>query len=79
MGFIVRQPDCRTADLQVETTRESSRTGGPATEVDERSKVGDGGGGEVEIAGIESQTAKCPKSRPSWPPEQKFQFYDLSF
>ena len=58
MEFIVRQPDCRTAYLQVETTRESPITGGPATKVDGRTKVGFGGGGEIEIAGIESQTAK---------------------
>ena len=45
VGFIPRQTDCRAAYLQVETTGESSITGGPATEVDGRTKVGVSGGG----------------------------------
>lgn len=58
MGYIVCQLGCRTAYLQVKTTSESSITGGTATEFDGRTKVGVGGGGYVEIAEIESQTAK---------------------
>ena len=32
VGFIGRQPDCRTAYLQFGTIKELSMTGGPATE-----------------------------------------------
>ena len=47
--FIVHQPDCHTAYLQVGIIREFPMTGGPATEVDGCTKVGVGGAGEVEV------------------------------
>ena len=59
-----RTSDCRTANLQVETTSESSMTGGPAAKaVAVRTKVEVVDGGEVEVDGVEvgrveSQTAK---------------------
>ena len=47
--LIIHQLDCRTAYLQVGIIREFSMTGGPATEVNGRIKVGVGSSGEVGV------------------------------
>lgn len=53
MGFTVRQTECRTAYLYIETTRELSMTCGPVTEVDGWTKVAVNGDGEVEVEEVE--------------------------
>ena len=49
MEFIVNQPDCHIAYLQVEIIREFPMTGRPAIEVDSHTKVGVGGADEFEV------------------------------
>ncbi len=50
VAFIRRQPDCRTAYLQVGTIKELSMTDGPATKADAGcTQVGVSGSGEVEV------------------------------
>lgn len=88
VGFLVRQPDFRTAYLQVETIKESSMTGGPATKaVAGRTQVGVGGGGEAEVAEVEIQiqihdfrkVQKAGLRIGLLTSKAKFQCYDTSF
>ena len=74
VGFTVREPDCRTAYLQVETIRESIMTGEVSVCNDNVStKVGVGGGDKVEF---EEELKIKRLSLKSWfslsprPPEQ---------